>query len=236
MHNPAIRHTIEIFTLLIDELPPLVPESIKKDADQAMEQIHNNFDLTLEELEKTVIVFGKKLWPYRKAFEEFFDIYETRFGEKFLIGTLPPGLKKRYMEFKEYGGTYRDLHTGNPSVFFVADERHLLCKAVIQVNEDVRLHTIQAVLAMDKVNYEKRVVEFQLILDDIEKRLDALRLMADDEQEHPELATEIRQQVLSFEYGLCLLGPPHHYDAICRAQEHYVGRKEERVFSQSHKK
>jgi hypothetical protein len=60
-------------------------------------------------------------------------------------------------------------------------------------------------------------------------------MMADDEQEHPELATEIRQQVLSLNM-VCVLGPPHHYDAICRAHEHYVGRKEERVFSARHKK
>ena len=52
--------------------------------------------------------------------------------------------------------------------------------------------------------------------------------MADDEQEHPELAAEIRSQIRAFEYGLCLLGPAHHYEAVCQAEEHFIGRKEEK--------
>jgi hypothetical protein len=229
MHQPSVKHTIDIFRLLTREFPPFVPKELKQDIKQAYEQVQHNFDLSLEEVEHTVIVFGKKLWPYRKAFEEFFNIYESKFGEKFLIGALTPTLKKRYKEFKEYGGVYRDLHTGNPSVFFEATERHNICKAIISVNENIRLHTVQAIMTVDRIRYEKRVVEFQLILDDIEKRLDSLRLMADDEQEHPELATEIREQVKSFEHGICLLGPPHHYDAICRSEEHFVGRKKEKM-------
>ena len=209
-------------------MPPSVPAGIKEDMTQALEQLRDNYDLTLVELEQTVIAFGKKLWPYRKAFEEFIDSYEAKSGEKFLLGTLSPALKKRYHEFKKYGGTLRDLHVGSPAEFFTSEERSDLCEALIKMNQDVRAHATQAVLAGDKIRYEKKVVEFQIILDDIEKRLDTLRLMAEDEQEHPELAAEIRAQVLSFEQGLCLLGPPHHYDAVCAAEEHFVGRKEEK--------
>jgi len=230
MHNPSIKHTLDIFEQFTQKIPPLVPDTLKADVKQAFEQMKHNYDLSLEELEKTVVVFGKKLWPYRKAFEEFFNIYESKFGEKFLIGTMSASLKKRFNEFKEYGGTYRDLHTGNPAVFFSSEERVVLCRDVIGVNEDIRKHTVQAVLATDRARYEKRIVEFQIILDDIEKRLDSLRMMADDEQEHPELASEIREQILSFEYGLCLLGPPHHYDAICNAEGHYSGRKIEKKY------
>lgn len=230
MHKPAVQHTLDIFARLTREIPPLVPNIIKEDIKQAFEQMSHNYDLSLEELEKTVIVFGKKLWPYRKAFEEFFDIYESKFGEKFLLGTLSVELKKRYKEFKEYGGEFRDLHTGNPAAFFSSKERVVLCDSLIKVNDDIGAHTAQAVVTTDRINYEKKVVQFQIILDDIEKRLDSLRLMADDEQGHPELAKEIRQQVLSFEYGLCLLGPPHHFDAICNAEEHFMGRKQEKKF------
>ncbi len=227
MRNPLIKHTLDIFSHLVKQMPPLVPEDIKEDAKQAYEQMKSNFDLEVEELEKTIIVFGKKLWPYRRAFEEFFNVYENDMGEKFLIGKLEPKLKRKYKEFLEYGGTFRDLHTGNPALFFDTEERVQMCEALVDVNGEIARYTAQAVLSSDRVKYEKRIVEFQVILDDIEKRLNTLLMMADDEQEHPELAAEIRQQVLSFEYGLCLLGPPHHYDAICQTEEHFVGRKNE---------
>ena len=228
MHNPSIKHTLNVFSHLIKKLPPLVDKNIKADCRRAYEQISQNYDLGLAEFEKTIIIFGKKLWPYRRAFEEFFNLYESKFGEKFLIGKLAPALKKRYKEFREYGGAFRDLHSGNPALFFSPVERVEICRSLMSVNDDIIQYTAQAVLTSDRVAYEKRIVEFQVILDDIEKRLDSLRLMADDEQEHPELAAEIRQQVLSFEYGLCLLGPPHHYAAICQAEDHFVGRRKEK--------
>lgn len=225
MHSLSVKHTLDIFSYFVKKMPPLVPKNIVVDAKQAYEQMKSNLDLKLEEMEKTIIVFGKKLWPYRRAFGEFFDIYENKMGEKFLLGKFEPGLKRRYKEFLEYGGTFRDLHSGNPALFFSADERVQTCKALIEVNEDITKYTAQAVLSSERIQYEKRIVEFQIILDNIEKRLGSLLMMADDEQEHPELAAEIRAQVLSFEYGLCLLGPPHHYDAICQSEEHFEGRK-----------
>src|SRR3989344_7853421 len=227
MSGASVKYTLNIFKRLIIKTPPLIPVILKEDAKHAYEQLCHNYDLTLGDLEKTIIIFGKKLWPYRKAFEEFFNIYESKFGEKFLIGKLAPALKKRYKEFREYGGAFRDLHSGNPALFFSPVERVEICRSLMSVNDDIIQYTAQAVLTSDRVAYEKRIVEFQVILDDIEKRLDSLRLMADDEQEHPELAAEIRQQVLSFEYGLCLLGPPHHYAAICQAEDHFVGRRKE---------
>src|SRR3989339_72902 len=227
MHNPLMQHTLDIFSHLVKQMPPLVPNDTKEDAKQAYEQMKTNFDLSLEEMEKTIIVFGKKLWPYRRAFEEFFNIHESEMGEKFLVGKLEPKLKRKYKGFLEYGGTFRDLHSGNPAMFFYTEERGQMCEALVGVNEDVARYTAQSVLASERIKYEKKIVEFQVILDDIEKRLNTLLMMADDEQEHPELASEIRQQVLSFEYGLCLLGPPHHYEAICRTEEHFVGRKQE---------
>ncbi|MDP2684436.1 MAG: hypothetical protein Q8P20_05255 [bacterium] len=230
MHKLSVKHTLDIFSHLVLKMPPLVPKGIQTDVKQAYEQMKSNFGLELEETEKTIIVFGKKLWPYRRAFEEFFSVYKSEVGEKFLVGKLTPKLKRRYSEFLEYGGTFRDLHSGNPALFFSSDERVEACEALIQVNTDVSKYTAQAVLATTRTSYEKRVVEFQTILDDIEKRLASLLVMAEAEQEHPELAEEIRQQVLSFEYGLCLLGPPHHYDAICQSEEHFKGRKIEQVY------
>jgi hypothetical protein len=224
----SIQHTLWIFDRMFQQIPPLVAEITREDMKTANEQLRSNFDLSLEELEDTVIIFGKKLWPYRKAFEELLDVYEAKLGEKFMFGIISRGLKKRYDEFKVHGGTLRDLHSGNPAEFFSVAERNELCSALVEMNSQIRKHAVQAVHTNDALAYEKRILEFQIILDDIEKRLDTLRLMADNEQEHPELASEIRAQIRSFEYGLCLLGPEHQYQAICLSEEHFTGRKLEK--------
>lgn len=234
MPAPLVKPTLEIFERLCDDLPPLFPKEIGADLERAREQMLLNHGLTIEELEDTMIAFGKKIWPYRRAFEEFVEIYEGKLGEKFLMGKLSPTMKQRYKQFKEYGGTFRDLHSGAPASFFSADERGNLCASLVDVRRDIRDHARQAALSVDRRKYEDRILEFQTILDDIEKRLDTLRLMAEDEQEHPELAAEIRAQVQGFEHGLCFLGPRVDYEAVCNAAPHFEGRKLEKKMRAHH--
>lgn len=228
MPQPSVQHTLDIFERMCNDLPPLLPSDIAADMKQALEQMQNNANLTIDELEETMISFGKKVWPYRRAFQEFVDVHEGRIGEKFLLGKLVPQMKKRYEAFKEYGGTFRDLHSGAPATFFHEDERGALCAALIDVHVAVRNYARQSVLSTEREIFEQRVVEFQVILDDIEQRLDTLRVMADNEQEHPDLAAEIREQVREFEQGLCLLASRTDYAAVCQSAPHFAGRKAER--------
>lgn len=228
MSSLAIQHTRAIFERLAETVPPLVPQAIRADLKQALEQVESNDTLTLEEVEATVLSFGKRLWPYRRAFDEFYDLSESELAELFLLQRLPPKMKKRYQEFLAHGGSFQDLRSGHPAMFFSIEERMKLCEILVDVSTAIRGYTKQRVASTERQRYEERIVEFQTILEDMEKRLDTLRQMAEDEQEHPDLAAEIRAQIRAFEQGLCLLGPNTSYDAVCRAEEHVVGRKVEK--------
>jgi len=228
MHTPVVKHTLDIFERMTDHLPPLLPKELVADIMHAREQMQNNHSLSVDDLEDTMIAFGKKIWPFRRAFDEFVDLHEGTLGEKFLLGKLSPDMKHRFKQFKEFGGSYRDLHTGAPATFFSPEERGILCQALIDVEQEIESYTRQAVTSTERRAYEDRVVEFSVILDDIEKRLDTLRLMAEDEQEHPDLAAEIRAQIRAFEQGLCLLAPRTDHAAVCRSVEHFEGRKVEK--------
>lgn len=225
MHSKDVQHTLAIFERMHRRMPPLVPEEIIEEFDHVMEHLQSDFNISLEELEETVVVFGKKIWPYWKAFEEVVNMEEGRMGEKFFMGKLSPKLKSRYKEFKEHGGDFRDLYSGEPMRFFESEERNDFCQAFIAVDKDLREHARQAVLSTEKEEYQDLIIEFQEILEDIEKRLDSLRLMADDEQEHPQLAEEVREQIRAFEHGLSLLGPSTKYEEVCNAEDHFNGRK-----------
>lgn len=229
MESNAILHTIDILDMLYRRMPPLVPASIITDMAEAIRDVRKNPHVSLQEVEEVTLSFGKKLWPYRKAFYEFTSQYEGEMGEMYLLGHLTQQMKKRYQEFLTYGGSFRELCIGRPALFFTAEERGVLCSVLPQVLQDVRLFAMQAVVSTEKSRYRARVHEFATILVDIERRLDSLRAMAEEEQEHPELATEIRAQVHSFEAGLCLLEQETRYDAVCQAEEHFVGRKKEKA-------
>lgn len=200
----------------------------------AAEQLRINPTVTTEQAEETIIVFGKQTWPYREAFAEFVELYEGLHGEVFFRQSISPILQKKYDDFLAYGGSYRDLYQGKKVHFFSPEDRQELCGALVNTRLAIREHARQAALSTERSVYEAKILEFQEVLDDIEKRLDALRLEADNEQEHPDLAAEIRAQVRAFEYGLCALGPKTDYTAVCAMPEHVAGRRKEKKMRVAH--
>lgn len=232
--STLIEHTQIIFEHLCSDIPPAVPREIREEITQASEQVKNNISLTLEELEDTMIYVGKKLWPYKQAFQEFYRIYEGTLGEVYLVRKFSLPMKKKYEKFKIEGGTFRELHSGVRINFFTPEERSLLCEALITIEEEIRAYTVQSILSGDERRYTKRVEEFEKILHDMEEKLQGLRSMADMEGEHPELAAEIRDQIRTFEHGFALLGPSVRHDAVCSAEEHFIGRKAIKKIRQRH--
>ena len=214
-----------IFKNLTKNLPPLTPESVRDEIKHALDHLENDSSVTDLAAEEIVIAFGKKIWAYWKAFEEMNAMYSGKLGEKFLLSKLSRTLKAKYQEFIAQGGDFTDVYSGRPALFFSDIERVELSQALVEVDNDIRNYAMQAVMSTDRNKYENLIVDFQTILEDIEKRLGTLRQIAEDEQEHPQLADEIRAQVRVFEHGLCLLAEHTRYEEVLHAEEHFAGRR-----------
>lgn len=224
--NKQTKHTVEIFERIYKKLPPLVPECIEKEMKHSLEHLKDDYEIGVEEVENIMIAFGKKIWPYWKAFGEFFNIYQGRIGEKFLLSKMDSGLKKEYKNFKQHGGDYHTLRLGEPAIFFDHENRLKLSQSFVEVDLEIRDYARQRVLSTDRKKYEELIVDFQNILDDIKKRLDSLLILAEDEEEHPELAEELRQRVRFFEFGMCSLGPNIEPKDVFEAENYFLDRKE----------
>lgn len=225
MHHPQVKHTIDIFERMYQNLPPLTPEFVEKEMKHALEHLRDDVEVGIDEVENIAVSLGKKIWPYWKAFDELCSMCQGRLGEKFLLGRLPVNLKQKYLEFKEHGADYHDLRSGGGASYFSLDERQEITAVLIMVDQEIKEHMKQAVLSVDEQKYQNLIIDFQNILDDIEKRLDSLRLMAEDEEEHPELAEEIRDKIKTFELGLCLLGPNTKHHELLNINDHFVERR-----------
>ncbi|KKQ27562.1 MAG: hypothetical protein US42_C0008G0073 [Candidatus Magasanikbacteria bacterium GW2011_GWC2_37_14] len=225
MHHPQVKHTIEIFKKLFANLPPLVPPEVANEMEHALIHLQSDYLLTPEEMDNMVIAFGKKIWPYWKAFEEFYALYQGKLGEKFLLGKLSTGVKKHYILFKDHGADYKDLRMGKGAEFFSLEERMEFKGALVEIDNELRKYVQQEVLSVERTKYEDLIISFQTIFEDIEKRLGTLRLMAEDEAEHPQIASEIREQVKAFEFGLCLLGPHSRLSELVEFEDYYLERK-----------
>lgn len=193
----------------------------------ALNHLKNDPTVTLEGIEDTMIAFGYELWPWNQAFREFMLLTEEEIGEHFLMPRLSKKIEKKYHDFKQYGGTFRDLYAGQPAHFFTLEERGDLCEALIGMRTDLREYVRRDIISLNQKRYLTRVEEFKKLLGDIKQTLDHLRDLAQREQDHPSLASEIRSRVRHFEHGLCLLAPDIEYEAVCQSVGFFKGRKQE---------
>ncbi len=225
--SASIQHTLAIFERTCINLPPLLPQELGRDMSAALEQMQGNFSLTLEELEDTMIAFGRRAWPYLQAFEELYNVYQAELGEKLFIQKATPELRRTLENFRASGGGWREFYVGAGAAQVSTEERVTLHQIIVDIQCDVRAFAYQAVMHADRTRYERRISEFQQILADMERRLDALRELADMEQEHPQFAAEIRGQIRAFEYGLAYLGPQVDYATVCNTHDHFTGRRQD---------
>lgn len=225
-----VEATLQIFQRLATEVPPLVPEQLRSDVKESYEQASGNVHLEIEELEDIVVSFGKKLWPYREAFLEMYRLSESTVGEKFFEAKLYPELRTPYNQYLDRGHSFTSLYLGRDMEEFTAEQRQELCELMVALKHELWDYTVQRVLGVDKEKYQEKIAEFTDVQRTIQKELDKLHQMAEAEEDHPELAMEMKEHIRGFEHGMALLGPKLDHSAVCEVVPHFEGRRKERTF------
>lgn len=80
-----MESTIYIFKNLHQNLPPLFPEPVKKKMADVLDKVEDEPVATVEELEDLMTEFGYEVWPWRNAYQEFFESSKQRMGPHFLL-------------------------------------------------------------------------------------------------------------------------------------------------------
>jgi hypothetical protein len=222
-----MQSTLQIFKYLYQHLPPLCPKEVGERIKKSLERADINSEMNIEQLENEMIKIGYEIWPWNQAYKEFLMATEDRLGEHFLLPHLGDALKEKYAEFVHHGGDLRELHSGRPADFFTNEERLELCRNLVDMQVKLREYVDRDIVGLNKKKYLQRVEGFKKMLAEIKNNLENLRKLADGEEEHPSLAQEIAAKVREFEYGLCLLGPEINYEAVCKTEEFFRGRKTE---------
>lgn len=221
------QHTLAIFRHLYENLPPLFPAEVAMEIKDSLENFEQAEEVILEDLEKTMIKYGYHVWPYHQAHKEFIIKIETRLGDHFLLPYLSEAAQEKYNEFKNYGGSWHELYLGRPAEFFTGEERVELSQALVEAKRKLREYVKQDIQGVSREEYLARVEKYHQILADMERELAILRKLADQEENHPALADQIRAKVNDIEHSLCLLGKELQYHELYNAKDFFSGRKEE---------
>jgi len=224
---PTTQYTTQIFRQLYTFVAPVLPTELEEEMRHALEHIENDAELSRADIEDTMIIFGKRVWPYRKALQEVIGLHEGKVGEKFFRAALSRKMQKKFDQFVAQGGTVQDIHTGAPASFFTLEERIELNHALVDMNTHLKTYAIQAVKGTGHKEFQASVQEFTSLLDNLENQLSDIRVMADDAQEHPMIAREMREHIRGFEQGLVLLGQEYSQEEMEKAGDHFHGRRRE---------
>lgn len=219
--------TRAIFRHLYEYASPILPYDVRDEMAEALAQLEDRDDITRLEAEETLIVFAKKAWPYRKAYEDILAVFDAHYGEQFLKAHMPGRLWRRYQEFLAAGGEYYHVKTGRGVNFFTSEERVLLCGILVDMRQSVRDHVAQAIRSTEKKKFDNLVAAYENALADIDVELAHIRALADKEQEHPRLARQLRAEAEAFEHGLALLGPEQDAVRLCELKECVPRRRRE---------
>lgn len=222
-----MQSTIQLFEYLYNHLPPLVPEGLVVAMKKELDILENNNQVTLLEVEDTMIQFGYEVWPWNQAYKFFLTIAEEQLGEHFLLPTMSNGLQDRYVAFKNFGGTLSDLHSGSPASFFTSEERGELCEKLVNMRVQLKEYLNRDLVGVHKNKYLAKVEEYKVLLEKIKFNLESLRNFVEKEEDGSPLVGEINAKIKDFEHSLCLLGSEMDYEAVCQAHDFFAGRKSE---------
>jgi hypothetical protein len=231
MQNSNSSYILNLLELFYKDLPPAVPEEVKNRMAGVLEHSRRS-NADPEELEKIIMVFGKYLWPYTKAFQEIKDHHHEQMGEDFFIRQLGNNLKKKYLAYKEQGSSFEDLYAGRQVEIFDPKERVLINQILVDTGIDVHKFAKQVAMGAHYSKYLKNIRKYKLVLKQVEIELDRLRLLAEDNKEDiPGLSDEILSKVQYFEHGLCRFAPKLDLNEIFLAHEYFnERRREKRLF------
>lgn len=212
-------YSVSFFEQLYHDLPPLFPKADREVMRHALEHMQQEHSVSADDIEHTIITFGMKIWPYRRAFEEFYEKIEQRRADEFFEAHARQhqALLSWWKEWRGQGHHVAALlrGTGSACGAFSSEELAALCNVCVSVKQDLQHATTALVSGQERAAYERRAVEFKVLQEAIQERLERLREVANDAEEHPRLATEIRHAVRDFEKGLAFLRPHTTFEEVC---------------------
>lgn len=224
-------HTKNILAHLARDVEGYIPEDLWQELQDRVEHIERHPDISATEIEEHVIAGGKKVWPYRKAFQDYNDVAENQLGEHYFVSALPQHLHRPYRQAVERGSDWQDWHRGKDvHEHLTPDQRRDITEAIVAMRQALRVHVVQHIKGVGQDGFWNKVGEYQAVLEAIEAELHALNALAEAEG-HEQLAAEIRAYVQGVEYGFGLLGKEVRPQDIFRAKEHFLGRKTELLWS-----
>ncbi len=195
-----LEYSFQMFSILISRPSVGISQDVLSKAKQDYEELKQKQNITVEEIEKSMIDFGMQVWPYWQAFEEFEEKYGKEKEKELFESALKEDLRNKWKEYESSLVNKAVIDQGNAfEQSFTPEENHEIQEAVVRAKEKSNEYLSNLAKGEKSDEYNSIVTKCQgeLIII-IEKIKDLEELKKTKEKWKEEIDKEIRY----FEKGI----------------------------------
>lgn len=193
-------------------------DEMLKRADDFLE----NKNITLPEIEQTIVVYGKEIWAYRESYQKLYETYGRKPEEEKVASFLSSALKEKYQKFLADRGNIEKLTPGAPNLetYFTPEEQAALVEAELKAHDEVHRNLEKLILGEKQEEYYQLLEKYKNEERQIEEKLKELLAIG---EHSPKWKDEVTDKVKTFEDGFGYLERPVALADVQGEIDYYLG-------------
>jgi len=223
-------YTLQLFDLAVKRLPPLFDVKRREYFSRKLDEFRADPQASYEHIRLVITQLGRESWAYRQAYGHVYANYGRASEESFLLENLDKGVREKYEKFLNEGGklnylermrTAEELTAPTPfERFFTPEEKYAITQALLVARDYAKKEIDGLVTGEKREEYEGFITKHIEKQEAIEKKIEALRKMADISKKWK---AAVLDRVRVIEEGWSVMEPGADEAAIDKELEYWRG-------------
>jgi len=214
------QYTLDLLRSVIHQMPAAFPQDRHAEMDAKLNELEANTSATQEEIEATIITFGKEIWPYMEAYEQFYRGYGEAREREAMRAKLSEPARAAFDKFVNDGGKVEDVRGGAKFEELLApDIRAEVVRAELDSHDAVHEEIEKIIADQSAGEFAGYVEEHRKKLAAIEQKIGELRALSTRMEKW---APEILDKAKTFELGFGYVERAPTLEDVTREFQYYV--------------
>ncbi|MCF6276952.1 MAG: hypothetical protein L3J07_03860 [Candidatus Magasanikbacteria bacterium] len=169
------KYSLDLYKLLLDQKPAGLPVAVFTEGQKDYKRLEKEAQ-TPEQVEFSMISYGKKVWPFMQAQNKFLELYGEEKRKGFFLDLLPENLKEKWNRFESEGGEMHNYREGDKyENYFSVEEDLEIEKAEVEANSKLKEYILDLAQNEKKDEYRKLVEKLESEQEEMTQKIEELR-------------------------------------------------------------
>jgi hypothetical protein len=217
MSHPQ-QELLDQFSASIERLVPLTPPEIIDEARQLVDELGKSEATSAEQIRQAFVLFGRKEFPYRKAYEALCAGDEEQRLQEIVLAKLDDVTKASMDAVTKYGVHVVDFVKSSQFEQLLPDQQTAIDNAIREAHDVLNKQCDDRAMQRQQ-DFESLVKSWREKGERIQSMIEALRTLAERSETH---AADILAKAREFEDGWSMLEPDPTEEDVQREFDSWV--------------